>query len=42
MIGLLLFPIAFPAFSSIAAFAVDVAVIVGVAWFHWTPAALAS
>ena len=35
--GLLLFPIAFPTFSSIGAFAVDAAVLVAVLVFHWVP-----
>ena len=39
--GLLLFPIAFPTFSSIGAFAVDAAVLVAVLWFHWVPSELA-
>ena len=40
--GLVLFPIAFPTFSSIGALAVDVAVLVAVGWFHWLPSDLAS
>lgn len=39
--GLLLFPIAFPTFSSIGALAVDAAVLVAVFWFHWAPSDLA-
>jgi len=39
--GLVLFPIAFPTFSSIGAFAVDAAVLVAVLWFHWVPSELA-
>jgi hypothetical protein len=40
--GLLLFPTAFPTFSSIGAFAVDVAVLAAVLWFHWVPSDLAA
>jgi hypothetical protein len=40
--GLLLFPTAFPTFSSIGAFAVDVAVLASVLWFHWVPSDLAA
>ena len=40
--GLLLFPIAFPVFSTIGAFAVDVAVLVAVLWYGWTPSDLAA
>jgi hypothetical protein len=35
--GLVLFPVAFPTFSSIGAFVVDAAVLVAVLWFHWVP-----
>jgi hypothetical protein len=35
--GLLLFPIAFPIFSSVGAFAVNIAVLVAVLWYHWVP-----
>ena len=35
--GLLLFPIAFPVFSSIGALAVNVAVLVAALWYHWVP-----
>jgi hypothetical protein len=40
--GLLLFPIAFPTFSTLGALAVDMAVIVAVGWYHLAPADLAS
>jgi hypothetical protein len=40
--GVLLFPIAFPTFSTIGAIAVDLAVLAAVLWFHWAPADLAS
>jgi hypothetical protein len=39
--GLVLFPMAFPTFSSIGALAVDAAVLVAVLWFHWVPSDLA-
>jgi hypothetical protein len=39
--GLLFFPIAFPAFSTIGAFVVDAAVLVAVLWSRWTPEDLA-
>ncbi len=42
LLGLLLFPIAFPAFSTLGALAVDMAVIVAVAWYGWTPSDLTS
>jgi hypothetical protein len=38
--GLLLFPIAFPTFSTIGALVVDLAVLVAVLWYHWTPSDL--
>jgi hypothetical protein len=38
--GLALFPSAFPVFSTIGALLVDVAVLVAVLWFHWSPAEL--
>jgi len=38
--GLVLFPSAFPVFSTIGALAVDIAVLVAVLWFHWSPAEL--
>lgn len=40
LLGLLLFPIAFPTFSTIGALVVDLAVIAAVAWYHWQPADL--
>jgi hypothetical protein len=38
--GLLLFPVAFPLFSTIGAFAANVAVLVAVLWFQWVPSDL--
>jgi hypothetical protein len=38
--GLFLFPIAFPLFSTIGAFAANVAVLVAVLWFQWFPSDL--
>ncbi|MGZ3586672.1 MAG: hypothetical protein ACXVAE_01105 [Candidatus Limnocylindrales bacterium] len=38
--GLLFFPIAFPTFSTIGAFVVDVAVLVAVLWYGWVPSDL--
>ena len=40
--GLFLFPTAFPTFSSIGAFAVDIVVLASVLWFHWAPSDLAA
>jgi hypothetical protein len=40
--GLVVFPIAFPIFSSIGAIAVNAAVLVAVLWNHWAPGALAA
>ena len=40
--GLVLFPTAFPTFSTLGAAIVDAAVLVGVLWYHWTPADLAA
>jgi hypothetical protein len=37
LIGVVLFPTAFPTFSTIGAVAVDVAVLVGVIWADWSP-----
>lgn len=42
LVGLVLFPIAFPTVSSIGALAIDVAVLAAVLWFHWVPADLAA
>ena len=42
LVGVLLFPVAFPTFSTIGAIAVDAAVLAAVLWFHWAPADLAS
>jgi hypothetical protein len=38
--GIVLFPTAFPTFSSIGALVVDLAVLVAVLWVRWTPADL--
>jgi len=35
--GLIVFPIAFPTFSTIGALAVNVALLVAVLWYHWVP-----
>ena len=40
LLGLLLFPIAFPTFSTLGALAVDLAVLVAVAWYDWAPSDL--
>jgi len=40
--GLLLFPVAFPLFSTIGALAANVAVLVAVLWFQWAPSDLAA
>jgi hypothetical protein len=42
LIGVLLFPIAFPTFSTIGAVVIDLAVLAAVLWLHWVPADLAS
>jgi hypothetical protein len=42
LVGLLLFPIAFPLFSTVGAAAVNVAVLVAVLWFQWVPSDLAA
>ena len=36
--GLLLFPIAFPTFSTLGALAVDVVVLAAAIWYQWVPA----
>jgi len=41
LLGLLLFPIAFPTFSTIGALIVDLAVLAAVIWYHWLPSDLA-
>jgi hypothetical protein len=38
--GLVIFPLAFPTFSTIAALVVDAIVLAAVLWFRWTPADL--
>ena len=40
--GVLLFPLAFPTFSTVGAVVVDAVVLASVVWFHWTPAELAA
>lgn len=40
LLGLLLFPIAFPTFSTIGALVVDLAVLAAVTWYHWQPSDL--
>ena len=40
--GVLLFPLAFPTFSTVSAVVVDAVVLASVVWFHWTPAELAA
>ncbi len=42
LIGLLLFPLAFPTGSAIAAFAVDAVLLVAVIWASWEPSELAA
>ena len=39
--GLLLFPVAFPTFSTVGALVVDLAVLGAVGWYHWVPSDLA-
>ena len=40
--GIVLFPTAFPTFSTLGALAVDGAVLLGVLWYHWVPGDLAA
>ncbi len=40
ILGVALFPIAFPTFSTIGALAVDVAVLAAVLWYNWAPSDL--
>jgi hypothetical protein len=40
--GLFLFPLAFPAFSTLGALVVDVAVLLAAVWYHWLPTDLAA
>lgn len=42
MLGLLLFPVAFPTLSSIGALAVNLALLVTVLGYHWAPSVLAA
>jgi len=42
LIGVFLFPLAFPTFSTVGAFVVDVAVLIAVLWAHWLPSDLAA
>jgi hypothetical protein len=41
LVGLALFPVAFPTTSTIGALVVDLAVLYATMWAHWTPAQLA-
>jgi hypothetical protein len=40
LVGVLLFPAAFPVTSTIGAVIVDVVVLAAVLWFHWVPSSL--
>ena len=40
--GLVLFPVAFPLFSTLGALAANVAVLVAVLWYQWVPSDLAA
>jgi hypothetical protein len=40
LLGLVLFPAAFPVFSTIGALAVDLVVLAAVLWIHWVPSDL--
>jgi hypothetical protein len=40
--GVLLFPLAFPTFSTVGAVAVDLVVLASVVWLHWSPDELAA
>jgi len=40
--GLALFPFAFPVFSSVGAFVVDMAILAAVLWYGWVPSDLAA
>jgi hypothetical protein len=42
LVGLVLFPLAFPTFSTLGALAVDIVVLVAVVWYHWVPSDLAA
>jgi hypothetical protein len=42
LLGVVLFPGAFPPFSTIGALAVDVAVLAAVLWYGWQPSDLAA
>ena len=41
-VGLFVFPLAFPVFSTFGALAVNVAVLVAVLWYHWVPGDLSA
>lgn len=41
LLGLVLFPIAFPTVSTIGALIVDLGVLAAVTWYHWQPSDLA-
>lgn len=40
--GLLLFPMAFPPFSTLGALVVNIAVLMAVLWYRWLPSDLAA
>lgn len=40
--GIVLFPVAFPAVSTLGALVVDVIVLIAVLWYHWVPSDLAA
>ena len=42
LVGVILFPLAFPTFSTVGAVAVNLAVLLAVGWLHWTPSDLAA
>lgn len=42
LLGVLLFPIAFPTFSTLGCVAVDVAVLAAATWYAWVPSDLAA
>ncbi|HEX2470896.1 MAG TPA: hypothetical protein VHK05_09920 [Candidatus Limnocylindrales bacterium] len=42
LMGIALFPTAFPLMSTVGAVVVDIAVLASVLWFHWAPADIAA
>ena len=42
LLGVLLFPMAFPTFSTVGAVIVDLVVLVAAGWYHWLPTDLAT